>query len=156
MPEKRTISRAKKKAKAGRSPSTQAGEFVRDEIHHVREGKHGAKNAKQAIAIGLSKARRSGVKLPSRNRKQALESRRASVKAEPSARRSKAMTRVARSEPRSAASQRALSRQTRASAKARGPMSRRLAAKKAVKTKGPRALSVAGKRAARSRQKGMS
>src|SRR3954465_7167600 len=68
MPEKKTIERAKKDAREGKSPSTQAGEFVREEIHHVREGKHGAKNAKQAIAIGLSKARRAGVQLkPSRS-----------------------------------------------------------------------------------------
>ena len=63
MPEKKTIERAKKDKREGKSPSTQAGEFVREKIHHIREGKHGAKNAKQAIAIGLSKARRSGVKL---------------------------------------------------------------------------------------------
>src|SRR5947209_9420330 len=64
MPERKTIERARKDAREGKSPSTQAGEFVREEIHHVREGKHGASSAKQAIAIGLSKARRSGVKLP--------------------------------------------------------------------------------------------
>ena len=66
MPEKRTIERARKDAREGKSPSTQAGEFVREEIDHVREGKHGARSAKQAIAIGLSKARRAGVKLPRR------------------------------------------------------------------------------------------
>src|SRR5712672_1501784 len=64
MPEKETIRRAQKDAAQGKSPSTQAGEFVREEIHHVREGKHGARSPKQAIAIGLSKARRAGVKLP--------------------------------------------------------------------------------------------
>ena len=63
MPEKRTVQRARKDARQGKSPSTQAGEFVREEIHHVREGKHGARSPQQAIAIGLSKARRSGVKL---------------------------------------------------------------------------------------------
>ena len=62
MPEKETIERARKDAREGKSPSTQAGEFVREEIHHVREGKHGARSTKQAIAIGLSKARRSGVR----------------------------------------------------------------------------------------------
>jgi hypothetical protein len=61
MPEKETIERAKKDMKSGKSPTTAAGEFVREEIHHIREGKHGAKNAKQAIAIGLSEARRAGV-----------------------------------------------------------------------------------------------
>jgi len=64
MPERQTIERAREDAREGRSPSTQAGEFVREEIHHVREGKHGARSPQQAIAIGLSKARRAGVKLP--------------------------------------------------------------------------------------------
>src|SRR3981081_3005235 len=64
MPEQRTIERAKKDAEEGKAPSTQAGEFVREEMDHIREGKHGARSAKQAIAIGLSKARRAGVKLP--------------------------------------------------------------------------------------------
>ena len=64
MPERKTIERARKDKREGKSPTTQAGEFVREEIHHVREGKHGARSTKQAIAIGLSKARRSGVKLP--------------------------------------------------------------------------------------------
>src|SRR5271154_591371 len=64
MPEKRTIERARKDAREGKSPSTQAGEFVREEMDHIREGKHGARSTKQAIAIGLSKARRAGVKLP--------------------------------------------------------------------------------------------
>src|SRR3989337_1127609 len=64
MPETETIERAKEDAREGKAPSTQAGEFVREEIHHVREGKHGARSTKQAIAIGLSKARRAGVKLP--------------------------------------------------------------------------------------------
>src|SRR6058998_1960459 len=63
MPEKETVERARQDARQGKSPSTQAGEFVREEIHHVREGKHGAASTKQAIAIGLSKARRAGVKL---------------------------------------------------------------------------------------------
>src|SRR6266508_2473636 len=64
MPEKETIKRARRDKRQGKAPTTQAGEFVREEIHHVREGKHGARSPKQAIAIGLSKARRSGVKLP--------------------------------------------------------------------------------------------
>src|SRR5687768_18355949 len=64
MPEKKTLERARKAKREGKSPSTQAGEFVREEIEHVREGKHGARSSKQAIAIGLSKARRAGVRLP--------------------------------------------------------------------------------------------
>src|SRR5437899_2955948 len=63
MPEKKTLERARKDARGGKAPSTQAGEFVREEMEHVRKGKHGARSSKQAIAIGLSKARRAGVKL---------------------------------------------------------------------------------------------
>src|SRR5687767_15744033 len=63
MPEKETLRRAAKDRREGKSPSTQAGEFVREEMHHIREGKHGAASTKQAIAIGLSKARRAGVAL---------------------------------------------------------------------------------------------
>ena len=64
MPEKKTIERAREDAREGKAPTTQAGEFVREEMEHIREGKHGARSTKQAIAIGLSKARRAGVKLP--------------------------------------------------------------------------------------------
>src|SRR3984957_4558826 len=64
MSEQATIERARDDKRAGKSPSTQAGEFVREEFHHIREGKHGARSAKQAITIGLSKARRAGVRLP--------------------------------------------------------------------------------------------
>ncbi|HKZ07946.1 MAG TPA: DNA-binding protein, partial [Methylomirabilota bacterium] len=71
MPEKRTMERAERDKRRGKSASTQAGEFVREEIHHVREGKHGARSTKQAIAIGLSKARRAGVRLGAPKRGQA-------------------------------------------------------------------------------------
>src|SRR5687767_11319630 len=64
MPEKTTIKRARRAKREGKASSTQAGEFVRETVKHIREGKHGARSAKQAIAIGLSKARRAGVKLP--------------------------------------------------------------------------------------------
>ena len=64
MPEKETLKRAQTDKREGKAPTTQAGEFIREEIHHVREGKHGARSTKQAIAIGLSKARRAGVRLP--------------------------------------------------------------------------------------------
>ena len=70
MPEKETIARARRDRREGKSPSTQAGEFIQEEIHHVREGKHGARSSKQAIAIGLSKARRAGVKVPRARRGQ--------------------------------------------------------------------------------------
>ena len=82
MPEQRTLERALEDAREGKSPSTQAGEFVREEIHHVREGKHGARSPQQAIAIGLSKARRAGIKLsppkgPKALRKKAAQDERA-------------------------------------------------------------------------------
>src|SRR5262249_20672757 len=66
MPERATIKRARRDKRQGKSASTQAGEFVREELHHIREGKHGARSTKQAIAIGLSKARRAGVRLPAK------------------------------------------------------------------------------------------
>ena len=122
MPEKKTLERARKAKREGKAPTTQAGEFVREEIEHVREGKHGARSAKQAIAIGLSKARRSGVKLSpprkgkasSRTRKQAqrdLARGKSGRKASP--KRSAATRRALKREGRSAASRTALSRQAR-------------------------------------------
>ena len=135
MPEKETIRRARQDAAQGKSPSTQAGEFVREEIHHVREGKHGARSPKQAIAIGLSKARRAGVKLPApgRGKTSAATRRRAkrdlsrgrSAKAQrPSARRSRAVKGALRREPRRSVSRRALSRQARSAARRRSRKSR--------------------------------
>lgn len=125
MPSKETLRRAKRDAKEGKAPTTQAGEFVREEIHHVREGKHGAKNAKQAIAIGLSKARRAGVELGTPKKGRATERTRKQAKRDtekgrhPSrrtnARRSRATTRALKRQPRKAASHRALSRQARTS-----------------------------------------
>src|SRR3954463_2173065 len=130
MPEKKTMERAEKDKAEGKAPSTQAGEFVREEIHHVREGKHGAKNTKQAIAIGLSKARRSGVKLStpkkgrasSRTRKQAHRdlSKGRSGRRKTSAKRSRAVRSALKKQGRSAASRSALSRQARTAARKRG------------------------------------
>src|SRR4051812_31179163 len=77
MPEKKTIERAREDAREGKAPSTQAGEFVREEFHHIREGKHGARSARQAVAIGLSKARRAGVRLQSPRRGSAKVKRQA-------------------------------------------------------------------------------
>ena len=127
MPEKRTLARARKARRAGKAPSTQAGEFVREEIEHVREGKHGARSAKQAIAIGLSKARRAGVKLKQPGKGTTSETRRRAARdvakgrrrSEPSPRRSRATLRVLKREGRNAASREALSRQARASARRR-------------------------------------
>jgi hypothetical protein len=162
MPEKRTVNRARKAKREGKSASTQAGEFVREEIHHVREGKHGARSAKQAIAIGLSKARRSGVKLPAPKKGEASAETRQTAKrdlkkgrsrktARPSARRSRAMTRRLRREGRAAASKTALARQARASARKRTARDRSASARQAARTKGPRARSAAAKKAARTR-----
>jgi len=125
MPEKRTIAKAREDAREGKAPSTQAGEFVHEEIEHIREGKHGARSAKQAIAIGLSKARRAGVKLapPKKGatsetvRKQAvrdIEKSRSPQK--PSAKRSRAMLNRLKKEGHSAASHAALSKQAKSAA----------------------------------------
>src|SRR5438067_7972129 len=82
MPEKKVRMRAQKAARQGKAPTTQAGEFVHEEIEHVRKGKHGARSPKQAIAIGLSKARRAGVKLPTPKKGQTSEkTRRSAVRA---------------------------------------------------------------------------
>src|SRR5205814_7273080 len=113
MPEKETIERAHKDAAQGKSTSTQAGEFVREEMHHVREGKHGARSPKQAIAIGLSKARRAGVKLPPPPASANATTKRSAASASRAAgRHRKISTRSAlKREGRSAASRKALSRQ---------------------------------------------
>jgi Family of unknown function (DUF6496) len=128
MPSKTTLKRARQDRREGKAPTTQAGEFVREEIEHVRGGKHGARSTKQAIAIGLSKARRAGVRLKSpkgvsaRTRRQAArDSRkgRSGRPAKPSARRSRATLRALEREGRGAASREALSRQARDSARRR-------------------------------------
>lgn len=145
MPEEETIEWAREDARQGKSPSTQAGEFVREEIEHIREGKHGARSTKQAIAIGLSKARRVGVKLPpprkgasARTKKQAARDSKkgqGSRRRKPSARRSRAVRKALKREPRSAASHRALSRQARSTARRRSRADRSRAARKAAKTR---------------------
>jgi hypothetical protein len=158
MPEKKTLERAEEDKREGKAPSTQAGEFVREEIEHIREGKHGARSTKQAIAIGLSKARRAGVKLPAPKKGQASERTRRSAKSalkragtKPSRKRSRATENALKREGRSAASKSALSRQAKSAAKRRGASSRSAAAKKAARTKGPAKRSAAAKKAARTR-----
>jgi len=136
MPEKATKERALRAKRSGKAPSTQAGEFVREEIHHVREGKHGAKSAKQAIAIGLSKARRAGVPLKPKAAKAGARrsaSRRGGTKASP--RRSQAIKRALKRQPRRAASHTALSRQAHSAARSRTKASRSAAAKRAARTR---------------------
>ena len=162
MPEKKTVERAKKDKREGKSASTQAGEFVREEIHHVREGKHGARSTKQAIAIGLSKARRAGVKLPppkkgkasARTRKQAARDTakaKSGTKRRPSARRSSAVRHALKREGHSAASRRSLSKQAHSSARRRSQAERSAAARKAARTKGRAGRSAAAKKGARTR-----
>src|SRR5881397_172985 len=132
MPEKRTLERARKDAREGKAPTTQAGEFVREEMEHIREGKHGARSTKQAIAIGLSKARRAGVNLPppkegttsEETRKQASRDASKGQKAgstKVSAKRSRATLGALQRESTAAASHDALSRQATSSARRRGP-----------------------------------
>src|SRR3954468_23020573 len=130
MPEDKTIKRAREDKREGKAATTQAGEFVREEMDHIREGKHGAKSAKQAIAIGLSKARRAGVKLPPpekgaasektrRSAERAYEQGQARSKRQASPKRARATKKALKKEPHSAASHRALSRQAHQAARKR-------------------------------------
>ena len=131
MPSKTTIKRARQDAREGKSPTTQAGEFVKEEIEHIREGKHGARSTKQAIAIGLSKARRAGVDLPPpKEGRTSPETHRSAELAyeegqgirkprSPSHRRSRATERALKREGREAASPQALSRHAKSAAAAR-------------------------------------
>jgi hypothetical protein len=144
MPEKQTLERARRDRRQGKSASTQAGEFVREEMHHIREGKHGARSTKQAIAIGLSKARRSGVplrppakgKTSAKTRRSAMSAYRKGQRHQPvSGRRSEARSKALRREGRVAASHRALSRQARSAARRRSRGSRSAAARKAARTR---------------------
>lgn len=162
MPEKETIARARRDRRVGKSASTQAGEFVREEMHHVREGKHGARSPKQAIAIGLSKARRAGVELPppekgqtsEETRRNALHAmRRSRSRKRASTRRSRAVRTALRREGRSAASSRSLSRQARTAARRRGAGSLKAAARKAARTKGRAGRVAAARKAAGTRKK---
>jgi hypothetical protein len=149
MPEKQTLERARQDKREGKSPATQAGEFVREEVHHIREGKHGARSTKQAIAIGLSKARRAGVDLPPPKKGEVSERTRKSAerayarghgeppKGTPLAKRSRAIHRALEREGKSAASPAALAKQAHAAARQRTAGERSAAAKKGARTKGP-------------------
>jgi hypothetical protein len=145
MPSKTTLEHAEEDKREGKSPSTQAGEFVREEIEHIREGKHGARNTKQAIAIGLSKARRAGVNLKppktgtasAKTRKSAESAYRKgqSSKKKVSRRRSRAAEGALKREGRSAASRKNLSRQARSAARKRSAAARSQSARKAAQTR---------------------
>jgi hypothetical protein len=150
MPEKKTVERARRDKRQGKSPSTQAGEFVHEEIEHVREGKHGARSTKQAIAIGLSKARRAGVDLPPPRKGTAKKATRKSAKRDlargksatrkkTSATRSRATKKALKREGHGAATKRALSKQAKSAASKRSAASRSAAAKKAARTRARRA-----------------
>jgi hypothetical protein len=164
MPEKRTIERARRDRRQGKAPSTQAGEFVREEIDKIRKGEHGARSPEQAIAIGLSKARRAGVDLKPPKKGQAKRRTRRSAKyayeAGQGLRKTRRRPRVARAvenvlkrEPRSTASRSALSRHAKRAAARRSAGSRAAASRKAVRTKGAARRSIAAKKAARTRAK---
>jgi hypothetical protein len=152
MPDPKTLRRAKRDLEEGKSPSTAAGEFVREEIEHVRQGKHGARSAKQAIAIGLSKARRAGVPLPPPKKGQTSERTRRSAEREfelgqgrrkprPSPKRSRASLRRLQREPRSTASKQALLRQAKSAAKRRSRRAR--PSERATPRKSPRSRDTA-------------
>jgi len=162
MPRKQTIRKARQDKREGKSPSTQAGEFVHEEIDKIRRGKHGARSTKQAIAIGLSEARRAGVDLPPprkgrmkqstrRSAEYAYEAGQGKRKTRRRPRVSRAVKQVLKKEPRSTASRRALSRQAERAAARRSAESRSAAARKASRTKGAKARSAAAKKAARTR-----
>jgi uncharacterized protein DUF6496 len=147
VPAQSTTKRARRAARAGKAPSTQAGEFVREEIDAIRAGEHGARSAKQAIAIGLSKARRAGVKLPAPKRGKARASirrkaaqdlaagRRTKANRGKSRLRSAASLNALKREGRAAASHTALSRQAHASARRRTAAERSAAAQRAARTR---------------------
>jgi hypothetical protein len=164
MPEKKTIEKAKKDKSEGKAPSTQAGEFVHQEIEHVKEGKHGARSTKQAIAIGLSEARRAGVKVPAPKKGTASEATRHKAEADNKAgakgakktvspARSKATTAALKKEGHSAVSSEALSQQAKSAASKRTVAERSAAARRAARTKGHEERSEAAKKAAKTRAK---
>jgi hypothetical protein len=162
MPEKKTIARAHKDREEGKAPSTQAGEFVREEMDHIREGKHGARSTKQAIAIGLSKARRAGVKLPAPRKGKTSEKTREAAKRD--LKKGKNLQRASlrqndrgrRERPCNVKAEKLL--RLKHSQSKRDPRPRRgqrqnrsAAAKKAARTKGPAKRSEAARKAAETR-----
>ncbi len=166
MPEKQTLERARAAKRQGKSGGTQAGAFVKEQIDAVRAGKHGARSAKQAIAIGLSEARRAGVDMKAPAKGSTSETTRRKAKADSDAghgkphragtaeshgRRSAATKQALERESTTSASPQALSQQTRSSASRRSAADRSAAAKRAAKTQGAAARSQAAKKAARTR-----
>ena len=163
MPDRKILERAHEDAREGRSPSTQAGEFVREEMHHIREGKHGARSTQQAVAIGLSKARRAGVKLHPPHRgaasaKTVKQANRDSRKGQShsrrraSGRRSRAVREALQREGHRAASRKSLSKQARSTARRRSSSARHRSAMQAVQTKARKGRNQAARKAARTRR----
>ena len=162
MPDKRTVERARRDRREGKAPSTQAGEFVREEIDKIRRGEHGARSPQQAIAIGLSEARRAGVPLrpPAKGKAKARtrESAEYAYEAGQHKRKTRRRPRVSRAvsqalkrEPRSTVSRAALSNQAKRAASRRTAAERSASARKAARTKGSAARSAAARKAARTR-----
>jgi len=164
MPERKTMKRALQDRREGKAPSTQAGEFVREEIDHVREGKHGARSTKQAIAIGLSKARRAGVDLPPPKKGTTSEKARLGAKRAyqaghdgaskiPSPKRSHAAAMALQREPHAAATKASLSKQASTASHKRSKADRSASARRAAMTKGVAGRAAAARKAARTRAK---
>ena len=162
MPEKETMERARRDKREGKSASTQAGEFVKEEMDHIREGKHGARSTEQAIAIGLSKARRAGVDLKPPRKGTASEETRKNARREYEeghgqrhvkhrSKVSRAIKGVLKREGHKAASPEELSQHAHKAAMRRTHAERSASAKKAVATKGPAERSAAARKAARTR-----
>jgi hypothetical protein len=162
MPDKRTIEKARADKREGKSPSTQAGEFIHEQFDKIRRGAHGARSPRQAIAIGLSEARRAGVDLPPPRKGKAKASTRKSARyayevgqGKRRAHRrplvSRAVERALKREPRSSASHAAIARQARSAAARRSAASRSAAARKTARTKGAAGRSAAARKAARTR-----
>jgi hypothetical protein len=160
MPERKTLERARKAKRQGKAPTTQAGEFVREEIDKIRRGEHGARSPEQAIAIGLSEARRAGVDLPPprkgkkstrRSAKYAYEVGQGKRKPRRRPRVSRAVSQVLKREPRRTASRKALSQHAKRAAARRSPAERSVAARKAAKSKGAAKRSAAARKGARTR-----
>ncbi len=161
MPDKETLERARRDKRQGKAATTQAGEFVREEMEHIRQGVHGARSTKQAIAIGLSKARRAGIALPPPKQGEVSERTRLSAKRayeagqrgekHVSRTRSHAVMGALKREGHAAASEQALAEQAHEVAQRRGASARSASARKAVRTKGAAGRSAAARKAARTR-----
>jgi Family of unknown function (DUF6496) len=166
MPDKNTIEKARRAKREGKAPSTQTGEFIREEIHKIRRGEHGARSPEQAIAIGLSEARRAGVDLPPPRKGTVKESTRKSAeyayeaghherKPKRQRRVAHAVSEVLKQEPRDTVSHEALARHAKKTASRRKSSERSAAAKEAAATKGAKRRSLAARKAAQTRKRRM-